>query len=262
MFYEMFTEKFIKGNNVSKELDYMSKGFIPLSPSILKEFEIDIDMAWHITSRKNLETLKKLQGKRKQIPTFTTGSDGISYGAQSAAEILVNLSGKSSFRGKYDFFSKLDRNGLRWLDPMGYSDLGAHNKFTVPMNAKIIKYLEDENFGDDLDRFDIPDAIKDMAGKEKAKFIKFYLDTAKKMMNKKMLELINTAIESGFKGTWNNDEVLLHDFTINYVMTIVDEGGNEMMNDADVRKTIELCEELNLVYDGEMDRQDIKEIDY
>jgi len=262
MFYEMFTEKFIKGNNVSKELDYMSKGFIPLSPSILKEFEIDIDMAWHITSRKNLETLKKLQGKRKQIPTFTTGSDGLSYGAQSSAEILVNLSGKSSFRGEYDFFSKLDRNGLRWLDPMGYSDLTAHNKFTVPMKAAIVKYLEDENFGDDLDRFAIPREIKGMSGKEKSRFIKFYLDTAKKMMNKKMMSIINTAINSGFKGDWNNDEVLLHNFKINYVMTIIDEGGNEMMNNVDVKKTIELCEDLKLVYDGEINRQDIKRLEY
>jgi len=261
MFYEMFTEKFIINDGASKELDYMANGWIPLSPSILKDFEMNIDQVWHITSRKNLGALKKLQGKRKQLPTFTTGSIGISTGAASGAEILVNLTGKSSFIGKYDFFSKLDRNGLRWLDPMGYTDLTPHNKFTVPMKAAIVKYLEDENFGDDLDRFAISREIKGMSGKEKAKFIKFYIDTSKKMMNKKMMGIINAAIESGYKGDWTNDEVLLHDFKINYVMTIIDEGGNEMMNDADVRRTIELCEELKLVYDGEMNRRDIEDID-
>jgi len=261
MFYEMFTEKFLKGDNISKELDFMAQGWIPLSPTVLSAFEIDVDMTWHITSLINLKKVKALQGKRKQLPTFTVGSDGIASGAQSGAEILINLTGKSSFRGKYDFFSKLDRNGLRWMDPMSpeFRDYGANNKFSVPIKAAVVKYLEDENFGDDLDRFAIPGAIKDMTGKEKAKFIKFYLDTSKKLINKKTMGIIQDTINSAENdySDWQNDEVLLHDFKINYVMAIEDESTTE----AGIEYIREIVTGLGLVYDGEMERSEISLID-
>jgi len=269
MFYEMFTEKFINNKNAGREWEYMVQGFIPLTPSILQDFETDVDQAWHITARENLKNLKALQGKRKDIPTFKKGSSGLSYGASSGAEIIVNLTGKSSFNTKVDFFSQLDRNGHRWINPMAqqFSEYNMNNKFSVPMFNKIIKFLEKE-FGIKTDRFGLNNKIKKFNGKDKAKFIKFYFDTSKKMLNSKMLKLIQAEITGSYDdySSFTNDEILLHDFKINYVMTIIDSEGDEDYpyedyEEDEILKTKKECKKLKLKYDGEMVRSDIILID-
>jgi len=80
----------------NKEWQFAADGFIPLSPSILKEFEKDVKGVYHITNIKGLQKLARLQGKRVDIATFSKGSKGLSYGLLTSAEVLVTLDGKSS----------------------------------------------------------------------------------------------------------------------------------------------------------------------
>ena len=111
--------EYVNIRNHNKEWQFAADGFIPLSPSILKEFERDVKGVYHITDIKGLQKLAKLQGKRVDISTFSKGSKGLGVGLLTSAEVLVTLDGKSSIDFSGDVASKVDRNGIRWLSSHG-----------------------------------------------------------------------------------------------------------------------------------------------
>ena len=96
----------------NKEWQFAADGYIPLSPSILKEFERDVKGVYHVTDIEGLQKLAKLEGKRVDIATFSKGSKGLSGGLLRTAEVLVTLDGKSSIDFAGDVASKVDRNGV------------------------------------------------------------------------------------------------------------------------------------------------------
>ena len=103
----------------NKEWQFMADGYLPLSPSILKEFEVDVKNVYHVTTIKGLQKLAKLQGKRVDVAGFTRGSKGLSKGLLNDGEILTTLDGKSSVEFENDVNTRTDRNGIRWLSPNG-----------------------------------------------------------------------------------------------------------------------------------------------
>jgi hypothetical protein len=208
---------------------------MPLSTSILQEFERESPIAYHVTDLRGFNTLVKLQGKRKDVACFTRGSEGISKGAITDGTILVKLSGKSSFYSGVDFKSRLDRNGNRWIGKFGDVNYGSENikdsiiykEFSKIMKDKIMAIYPIDSI---TDMWPLLDEYS--SGKEKAEFIKWYYDETKKIINKKFIQKVqkNMAKLTGSSGgEYNNDELFLHDFKILEVDIIdkYDEGPDE-----------------------------------
>ena len=235
MKFKELIEKYIDGDR-RKEWELMIDGYMPLTPSILKEFEIFIPETYHVTDYYSAKYIVKLQGKKKDIATFTKGSEGISGGAIADADILFTLEGYSSFQATQDFESVLDRNGHRWLNPMKDKGLIVNNKFSVPMKKAIIEEYNLE------DRFGISSLVENMSGKEKAQFIKFYFNVAKKLTTKSLIKEIQKSIESSYTSDYDNNEILLHNFKVKKTEIIIDsndeyekeERWNELMNYSDI----------------------------
>ena len=207
----------------NKEWQFAADGFIPLSPSILKEFERDVKGVYHVTDIKGLQKLAKLEGKRVDIATFSKGSKALSRGLLRLAEILVTLDGKSSIDFVNDIATKVDRNGIRWLSSHAS---GSVKDIVFAFGQKVLKKA--------VRNFDIPEGvpgsstrtvplhirvgnwIHDKDGKTKRNFLKYYHTEAKKLINKQLIDKINKALSH--QATWTphlgHDEILLHNFKI------------------------------------------------
>ena len=206
----------------NKEWQFAADGFIPLSPSILQEFERDVKGVYHITDIKGLQKLARLQGKRVDIATFSKGSIGLGFGLLRSAEVLVTLDGKSSVDFSGDVGSKVDRNGVRWLSSHGSISKNV-NDIVFAFGREILKKV--------MSNFKIPEAsdpvynrtiplhigvgnwIHDKDGKTKRKFIKYYHTEAKKLVNKQLIDKISKATEPDYT-QFKHDEILLHNFKI------------------------------------------------
>jgi len=210
-------EKYISNRSAEKEWKLASEGYMPMTPSILKDFEIDIKLAYHTTDLNGLRALKKLQGSKKTVSAFTKGSEGLSQGARTVTEVLVELSGKSNFQAASDFYSALSRNGYKWLRPlMTDKDYVVNNGFTVPMNKLMQEYLGVK------DRFGIKTAVNDLDGKGKSQFVKWYMDESKKIITKKLLKQIQDSISKQNHHSFNNDELFLHSIKVEGVHVVQD----------------------------------------
>ena len=215
--------EFVNVRSHNKEWQFAADGFIPLSPSILKEFERDVKGVYHVTDIKGLQKLARLQGKRVDIATFSKGSVGLGFGLLSSAEVLVTLDGKSSVDFDSDVGTKVDRNGIRWLSSHG-SISKRVNDIAFAFGREILKKV--------VSNFKIPEAvpgsgmrtvplhirvgnwIHDKDGKTKRKFIKYYHTEAKKLINKQLIDKINKAVSWVGPKAFQHNEILLHNFKI------------------------------------------------
>ena len=185
--------EFVNVRSHNKEWQFAADGYIPLSPSILKEFERDVKGVYHVTDIEGLQKLAKIQGKRVDIATFSKGSKALSRGLLRSAEILVTLDGKSSIDFANDVATRVDRNGIRWLSSHGSITKNV-NDIVFAFGQKVLKKV--------VRNFDIPEAvpgsstrtvplhirvgnwIHDKDGKTKRNFLKYYHTEAKKLINK------------------------------------------------------------------------------
>jgi len=240
-----------------KEWQLMSLGYMPLTPSLLKDFEIFIPKAYHITDYNGAYNVQKLQNKKIDLATFTKGSEGISNGAITTGTVLFELEGYSGFGADLDFTSVLDRNGRRWLDATQDRDMVVNNKFKVPIFKKIIKKY------DLKDRFDIAPMVIEFDGKQKAEFIKFYYSEAKKLITKKLLDEIKKSIAVTMTGGgYDNNEILLHNYKINKTWLIIDidSSDEEIMDDEKEMLWNNLMEYVDIDVDGYFQRHKIERI--
>lgn len=249
MKFKELLEKYIDGDR-KKEWELMMEGAMPLTPSILKEFEIFIPKVYHVTTFREVKNIMKLQGKRKDIATFTKGSEGISTGAMAKGNVFFALEGYSSFQSFQDVESILDRNGHRWLDRFGDKDHVVLNKFTKPMKLAITEEYNLE------DTFRVPSLVRSMDGKEKSKFIKFYFKTAKKLTTKSLLEEIKKSISKNYSKRYTNDEVFLHNFKVKSIKLILDTDFEDSKEEAWHKFTEYSDEEV----DGYITKLEIKRI--
>ena len=222
------TEKYIENRFSEKEWLMALQGALPLTPTLLKEWEKDVPLTYHTCSVRSLQRLIKLQGRNVDISTFTKGSEGIAQGIASTATILVELSGKASFGTQVDIHATVDRNGYKWLDEINYGiSKTLLNKFTKKMRKKVAKYLGVK----EPNTWEMRDVIVDtFDGKQKNKFIKWYYDEAKKLINYNLLQDIADDINNGDRDgyeEYNNNEILLHKFKIIRVRIIADHSYDE-----------------------------------
>lgn len=248
--FKIFLQEYISNNSARKEWEMASNGFLPLTPSIMKEFEQNIDLAYHTTSFNGLKNLNKIQGQKKTVSTFRKGDMNIAMGARQVAGVLVSLSGISNFDAGKDFNSQLSRNGYKWLDPFKTTkDFVVNNEFTVKINKKMVEYFNIK------DRFSIKTAIDSLDGKGKANFVKWYLDESKKLINSELLNKIKNSISKD-NSLWQNDEFFLHDIKIKEVHIIKDD-----VNDPREYPEIkDLIKELGLKFAGYITLKEISEI--
>ncbi len=214
-------EKYIDTPRIAgSEWEMMARGNIPITPSLWKEFEIDKEL-YHITDFEGLVNLKKIEGQKKMIAGFNTGSKTLAYGDGRLTDgtILVKLKGKASFQSPHDLGTYLDRNGNRWIpwDQAlgGYSDFLWDN-FTEKMANKMNSYLG-------ISKKDAPIIeLSKKSGKEKQTFIKWYYDEAKKLITKSFIKKFLKELENTMDQWMPGDETLLHSFKILDVKIVVD----------------------------------------
>lgn len=120
---------------------------------------------------------------------------------------MFTLEGYSSFESSQNINTFLDRNGHRWLYP--YKDYVVNNKFTIAIFKAIVKEYNLPG------RHGIERLVENMSGKEKGKFIKFYYEASKKIIDKKLIKMITDSIAKNYvMGGFDNNEILLHNFKI------------------------------------------------
>ncbi len=245
-------EKYIDLPHAKKEWEYAILSYIPLTPSIMKEFEKKINTAYHVTGDDGLKSLKKIINQKKQISAFTKGSEGISTGAMSGSDFLVELSGVSSFIANSDIRSSVSRNGYRWI----YFGSAGLTGFTDIMGKKIGEYLNTgpQNYMGELNH---------MSGKEKQSFIKWYFDEAKKLMNKKLIKTIQKKIdiENIVIDDWDNNELFLHSIKVKNVKYIENISSyaklQKSLDFMDYDGAEEIVTDLGFKYGGVIIRNDI-----
>jgi len=202
----------------NKEWQFMGDGYLPLSPSILKDFEVDVKDVYHVTTIKGLKKLARLQGKRVDVSGFTRGSKGVSQGLLSDSEILVTLTGKSSVEFDNDVNTRTDRNGIRWLSPNGNvsSRLNARIfQFGLKIFPKLIKHFDIPSKGTkSMFKYDVGNWIHDKDGKTKKEFIKFYHQQAKKIINSSLIKAMQNDISYNDIMNFDHNEILIHNFKI------------------------------------------------
>ena len=240
-------EKYIDNPNTRTEWEMASRGMIPMTPSIMKEFEENVDTAYHITNIRGLGVLKKIQKKKKQISAFTKGSNGIARGALSHPDYLVTLSGISSFDADNDIGSALSRNGYRWLYPstIGYA-------FSEVMQTKIVQKYNLEDY------MAIGSYVRELDGKGKHDFVKWYFDMTKKIMSKKLIKSLRDVIGDNNSEFWDNNEMFMYNIKIKDVKVIVGEDDDE--GDDDYKGKEKIIKKLGLTYGGTIGSADISEI--
>jgi len=231
-------EKFVSviktstGRIDNKEWAFASSGYLPLAPSLLEDMERDVKNIYHVTDIKKYDKLKRIQGRRIDIPCFTKGSMGLTQGLLTDGEVLVTLNGKASAFFEGDVNTHLDRNGLRWLSPKGNVSKPV-NDIVFALGLKIgDKAIEHFNITreDPMQRrlhlptdIAIGNWIYDKDGSTKRKFMKFYYDEAKKLVNRPLIDKINKAL--GWRDNQNisHNEILVHNFKIVKAQLIVSE---------------------------------------
>ena len=211
------------GRIENKEWAFAAAGYLPLSPSILAEFERDINKAYHVTDIKNYPKVKQIQGRRVDIAAFTKASHGVVKGLLTDGEVLVTLKGKTSVIFEGDVNTEVDRNGVRWLKPNGNVSQRVNDLvygFSTDISERVIKKFDVDTLDFTGRRSTLPDEIAihnwiwDQPGGVKKQFLNYFYAEAKKLVNKPLIDKINKAL--GWRDNQNisHNEILLHNFRI------------------------------------------------
>ncbi len=247
-------ERYIDNKSAMKEWEMASHGFLPLTQTIMRDFNKPVELAYHVTDIEGLITLKGLIGQKKTISVFKRGGEGISTGARRQARFLVSVSGVSSFDAGTDFNSQLSRSGYKWLNPiMTEKDYVINNEFTVPMNKKMMEYFGVE------DRFSIGSASKKLDGTGKAQFMKWYMDESKKIITKELIEKIRASISKKTSKVWSSDEFLLHEVKVREVKIVKISGQDD--DSMDYTPFVNEIEKLGFKFSGYVTSTEIEKID-
>ena len=208
MNFKKYLNEYIKHRSTVKEWEMAAYLFMPLSDSVMKKFITFIPETYHVCSLSKLPLIQRYENKKHQISTFTKGSMLLSYGAETKTECLLVMEGYG-IPFDVDLGTYLDRNGKRWI---------AHNEinyagwdfiwedFSVPMVAELEKFFEKEGL-EVNDIHEIYDVIEEGDGKLKSKFVKFYYDKAKEILQRNFKSIQSKFVSTG--ASTNNEIVLV-----------------------------------------------------
>ena len=160
---------------------------IPISAPIMKKVIGDIDVSsFHITDIKNVSKIKSLVGKKKSISTFNTYGANASelkhgIGIKTKGGILLSLEGKLMASNAADIMSSPDETGRRWIADYHltdiFDDVGA-GEIGIETELDKNKIWKEKYSALSLGK------ITALTSKDKAEYIKLYIDAVTKLMIK------------------------------------------------------------------------------
>jgi len=243
--------------NKNKEYFFLLDGRLPLAPKLWSRINklSKIDLAYHITDLKGLNTIIKIQNRKKQISTFTKGDSTVARGVETGGGILIELSGESTLNIDGDAWTSLDRNGLRWwdLEEMSNRKLPKLDNLRKKLMDIVIEIMNGFDY-------EIPSNInnptkyaafmqENFAQKDKAKFIKMSLDAVENYIKTIDIDNIIQIADEMSKKIYGNlnyyNEVVLHNFKIKNIYAV-----KPLRETKDFIEIKKLVEEGKLKIDG------------
>jgi hypothetical protein len=208
-------EKNAQGNTETSNL--ISLASIPLTTKMMDRLGYSYeDEAYHVTSEQYLESLIKLQGKKKQISAFTKGGNELMK-LPSNPTILVKLEGNIVIDSESDMWTHIDNQGRRWISLQQDSENNGtkHSEqlkfFIYGIINKIRKDLGYEPLRDGMDYKKIVD-INRMTKSDRGLLYKRYFDEIEKYLDKGGYKLLNAHLKENI--TYSYNEVILNNFKI------------------------------------------------
>ena len=193
-------------------------GKLPLSLNIIKKIVEPIrTTSLHATDIEHLPQVDALQGKQKSISTFTKtskyGKLVQGKGMHTKGGIIVALSGVVLAQSIMDLWTEPDKKGMRWVNPGTIiSGLGREQDVVFNFAPELKPYKEDWK----KNMYDNP-----ATNKEKAEFIKKYIDAADRYMLSKKKEFQDKYLNSNglyYDSDWN--EVVLNQIKIEGILVV------------------------------------------
>ena len=219
-----------------KTLDHVRKFRVPISAPIMKKVIGDIDMSvFHVAEHFDLRKLKSLVGKKKSLSTFTAvhiTSDiaRTGRGIQTDGGIIFQLEGKLLASSMGDIGSMPDKTGRRWLEGERFKEIfGWKGRLQDSLLPHLHKNKEFKKLHDKLrlvQGFKFTGNPTTMTGKEKARFIKLYIDEITKLMIKNKAAIKKefgqkvTSLSVDYSYAWN--EMVVSNIKIKDALVVSD----------------------------------------
>ena len=218
-----------------KTLDHVRQFRVPISAPIMKKVIGDIDMSvFHVAEHYDLPKLKSLVGKKKSLSTFTAvhiTSDiaRTGRGIQTDGGIIFQLEGKLLASSMGDIGSMPDKTGRRWLEGERFKEIfGWKGRLQDSLLPHLHKNKEFKKIHDKLRLPYNPNPAErsHITGKEKATFIKIYIDEITKLMIKNKTAIKKefgqnlTALAKDYSYAWN--EMVVSNIKINDALIVSD----------------------------------------
>ncbi len=214
-------------------------GRVPIYPKLMKKILGDVKInSFHVTDLNGLKNVKNTIGKKKSLSTFTAvnkyGDLASGRGVQTAGGIVLQLQGNLLMSSTNDIGSVPDESGRRWIHAATIEDY-----FGIQFSDKDIfdtikkadkrwfelhsKYINWYRFYEDY-----PEDYPELTGKEKAEYIKRWIDGWEKFLvkNKKKFikhfgqEVIEHSTGPGLHFGWN--ELVIYNIKIKDVFIVSD----------------------------------------
>ena len=197
---------------------------IPISAPIMKKVIGDIDVSsFHITDIKNVGKLKSLVGKKKSISTFNAyGAEASELkhgiGIQTKGGILVSVEGKLLASSVSDIMSQPDEAGRRWVADYTFGKMFGNTLDSGAIESELGK---NKIWKEKYSNLSLGQ-ITALTGKDKAEYIKIYIDTLTKMMikNKDIIKKVFELSISRSDVYWN--EIVLSQIKVKDALILSD----------------------------------------
>ena len=208
----------IAGNKRSYD-ELISNRCIPLELQMMKRlgYAYSGETVFHLTNDKHLSGLKKIQGSKAQLSTFTVGGPELAR-LPSQPNCMVVLDGTEVIRGKCDIWTTVDKDGMRWINH-NVQERSTKFMLTFMIDGLLTKLLKE--FGVDFNTEQQPSTevlkyIKKV--KDTKKFHKAYFKSIEKWIDaggyKEFQKYLDNAAEMKY------NEVVLTKFKITGVYSI------------------------------------------
>jgi hypothetical protein len=200
-----------------------AKRKIPISAPIMKKVIGDVNVSsFHITDIQNVGKIKSLVGKKKSISTFNTYGALASelkhgIGVKTKGGILLSIEGKLMASSFKDIMSQPDESGRRWISDHHLTDtFGVMDDYGIEGELGKNKTWKENYSNLSLGQ------ITALTGKDKAAYIKIYIDTVTALLIKnkaKIKKEFGQAVTDN-DGFWN--EVVVSQIQIKDALILSD----------------------------------------
>ena len=223
----------MSGFNLSRLIGNLS---IPVSTNMMDRLGYSYeDEAYHVTDVQYLDSLVKLQGKKKQISAFTKGGNELMK-LPSNPTVLVKLEGNIAIEAESDMWTLLDKQGRRWItladknDDVGTEYSEKLRFFIKGILNKIIKKLGYDELGNQTT---FSSDISRMTKADRAILYKEYINEVEKYLDKEGYKLLNKHLKENI--TYSYNEVILNKFKILGAYSLDNEGKKEEIKKAGIK---------------------------